>query len=218
MLGWLGRSGQHVSCWGPVLMLAIVNLVVYSFPMPASRREQILSTAAELFAARGFHGVSVVELGAACGISGPALYRHFPSKDAMLAEMLVSISEELLSVGRERIVDAESPEDAVRALVGWHIDFALGNKSLIVVQDRDWASLPDAARNQVRSLQRRYVEVWVDQLRQVHHDLTSKQARAMAHATFGLLNSTPHSAIVSDPEMRSVLQQMALRALSVGAS
>ena len=179
-----------------------------------SRREQILSTAAELFAARGFHGVSMVDLGAACGISGPALYRHFSSKDAMLAEMLVSISEELLSVGRERIVDAESPREAIRALVGWHIDFALNNKALIVVQDRDWASLPDEAREQVRSLQRRYVELWVDQLRQVHHDLTPKRARAMAHATFGLLNSTPHSAMLSEPEMRSMLEQMALHALS----
>lgn len=197
-------------------MLAIVNQFVYSLPMPASRRDQILSTAAELFAARGFHGVSVVELGAACGISGPALYRHFPSKDAMLAEMLISISEELLSVGRERILDAESPEEAIRALVGWHIDFALCNKSLIVVQDRDWASLPDEARDQVRSLQRRYVEVWVDQLRQVHRDLTSRQARVMAHAAFGLLNSTPHSAMLTDPEMRALLEQMALRALSVG--
>lgn len=182
--------------------------------MAASRREQILSTAAELFAARGFHGVSVVDLGAACGISGPALYRHFSSKDAMLAEMLVSISEELLSVGRERIVDSESPKEAIRALVGWHIDFALNNKALIVVQDRDWASLPDQAREQVRTLQRRYVELWVDQLRQVHRELGPKQARAMAHATFGLLNSTPHSALLTDPEMRAMLAQMALHALS----
>jgi AcrR family transcriptional regulator len=44
-----------------------------------NRRDQILATAAELFAQRGFHGVSVVELGKACGISGPALYRHFES-------------------------------------------------------------------------------------------------------------------------------------------
>lgn len=179
-----------------------------------SRREQILSTAAELFAERGFHGVSVVDLGAACGISGPALYRHFASKDAMLAEMLVSISEELLSVGRERIADTESPEEAIRALVGWHVDFALNNKSLIIVQDRDWASLPDEAREQVRSLQRRYVELWVDQLRQLHRGLPAKKARAMAHATFGLLNSTPHSAMLSVPEMRAMLERMAMSALT----
>ena len=67
-----------------------------------NRREQILDIAADLFAQKGFHGVSIAELGAACGFSGPALYRHFRSKDAVLAEMLVSISDELLSVGRER--------------------------------------------------------------------------------------------------------------------
>ena len=181
--------------------------------MAASRREQILSTAAEMFAARGFHGVSVVELGAACGVTGPALYRHFASKDAMLAEMLVSISEELLEVGRERVAESGSPREALRALVGWHIDFALDNKALIVVQDRDWASLPDDAREQVRSLQRRYVELWVDQLRAIHPGLASKRARAMAHATFGLLNSTPHSAFLPEAAMRTMLEQMALCAL-----
>ena len=93
--------------------------------MTATRREQILSTAAELFAARGFHGVSVVDLGHACGISGPALYRHFASKDAMLAEMLIAISEELLSVGRARVRDAADPREALHALVDWHVDFAL---------------------------------------------------------------------------------------------
>jgi AcrR family transcriptional regulator len=71
-----------------------------------TRREQILATAAQLFSRRGYHGVSVTDICAACGISGPALYKLFPSKDAVLALMLVSISEELLGVGRERSVAA----------------------------------------------------------------------------------------------------------------
>jgi AcrR family transcriptional regulator len=183
--------------------------------MTVSRREQILATAAELFAERGFHGVSVSDLGHACGISGPALYRHFASKDAMLAEMLVAISEELLSVGRARVADAADPREALHALVDWHVDFALHNKPLIVVQDRDWSSLPEDAREQVRSLQRAYVELWVSQLRAVHPDLSGRQARAMAHAAFGLINSTPHSAMLSEPQMRRILEEMALRALDV---
>lgn len=183
----------------------------------SARREQILATAAELFAARGFHGVSVADLGKACGISGPALYRHFASKDAMLAEMLVSISEELLAVGQERVAQAADPREAVHALVGWHVDFALHNKALIVVQDRDWASLPEQAREQVRDLQRRYVELWVDQLRQVQRELPAKRARAMAHAAFGLINSTPHSAMLSESQMRALLEEMALKALGEGA-
>jgi len=183
-----------------------------------SRRDQILVTAAELFAARGFHGVSVADLGAACGISGPALYKHFPSKDAMLAEMLVSISEELLAVGRQRVADAESPDAAVCALVDWHVGFALRDRSLIVVQDRDWESLPREARDQVRALQLSYVDLWADQLRLVHDGLPRDRARAMAHAAFGLINSTPHSGRLPDAEMHGLLRDMALRSLGLPAT
>lgn len=180
-----------------------------------SRREQILATAATLFADRGFHGVSVAELGAACGISGPGLYKHFPSKDAILAAMLVSISEELLSVGRRRAADAATPEEALHSLVDWHISFALANKALIVVQDRDWSSLPVEARERVRSLQRKYVDLWAAQLRRAHPELSSVESTARVHAAFGLLNSTPHSAFLPDEEMRAMLREMAGRALGL---
>lgn len=180
---------------------------------PPDRRSQILETAAELFATRGFHGVSVADLGAACGISGPALYKHFPSKQAMLAEMLVSISEELLRVGQERVDEAEGPASALEALVGWHVDFALRHRPLIIVQDRDWESLPPEARERVRSLQREYVDLWAAELRRLDADLDLATARAMAHAAFGLINSTPHSGLLPDEQMRGVLTRMALGAL-----
>ena len=179
-----------------------------------TRREQILATAAELFATRGFHGVSVSDLGAACGISGPALYKHFVSKDAVLAEMLVSISERLLSVGRERVAAADGDSGtALRALVDWHVDFALRHRALIVVQDRDWESLPVEAREQVRTLQRAYVDLWAAELRRLVPDVSLGAARARAHAVFGLINSTPHSGRLPDEEMRRMLTDMALRAL-----
>ena len=49
----------------------------------------------------------------------------------------------------------------------------------------------------------------------MHADLTPRRARAMAHATFGLLNSTPHSAMLPEPEMRALLTRMASHALSL---
>lgn len=178
-----------------------------------SRREQLLDTAAALFAARGFHGVSVADLGAACGISGPALYKHFPSKEALLAEMLVAISERLLTEGRSRVAATSSPHVALASLVDWHVDFAVRHRALIVVQDRDWSSLPADSREQVRSLQRSYVDLWAAQLRLLDPGLGLPAARAMAHAAFGLINSTPHSGLLPDEELRGVLAAMALRAL-----
>jgi len=182
--------------------------------MAGTRRDEILAIAATLFARRGYHGVSVAELGKACGMSGPALYKHFASKEAVLAEMLVGTSEELLRVGRLRARGLD-PAAALGALVDWHIDFALRHRALIVVQDRDWSSLPDDAREQVRSLQRRYVELWAKQLRAAHPALKPVEARARVHAAFGLLNSTPHSALLPDEEMRATLRGMALSALDV---
>jgi len=179
-----------------------------------TRREQILATAAELFAARGFHGVSVAELGAACGISGPALYKHFSNKQAMLAEMLVSISEQLLAVGRERVAAADGPAGAVRALVDWHVEFALSHRPLIIVQDRDWESLPEQAREQVRRLQRSYVDLLAGQLRTLRPDLGQHTAHAAAQAAFGLLNSTPRAGHqISDDALRTLLADMAVAAL-----
>lgn len=179
-----------------------------------SRRQEILDRSAELFAARGFHGVSVAEIGGACGITGPALYKHFAGKEAILAEMLVSISDRLLTVGRARVAEADGTEEALRALIDWHVDFALRHRALIVVQDRDWESLPDRAREQVRALQREYVDVWAAVLRERTPGLGQEAARAMAHATFGLINSTPHSGLLGDEEMRALLTAMAWSALT----
>jgi AcrR family transcriptional regulator len=178
-----------------------------------NRRDQILATAADLFATKGFHGVSVGEIGKACGVSGPALYKHFESKDAVLAAMLVGISERLLEEGRTRVAGAGSASQALESLVAWHIDFALTHRSLIVVQDRDWQSLPPTARERVRQLQREYVDIWAGQLRRLHRGLHTDRARAMAHAAFGLINSTPHSGLIPDEAMRGVLQRMTMGAL-----
>ncbi|HEX2075607.1 MAG TPA: TetR/AcrR family transcriptional regulator [Geodermatophilus sp.] len=160
-----------------------------------SRREQILRAAAQLFAERGARAVGVDDVGAAVGVTGPAIYRHFASKDAMLAEMLLRISERLLAGGSERVAAAgDYPAQQLRALIAFQVDFALDNPALITVQDRDLGSLPEADAAAVRRLQRRYVEVWVGVLQRLHPGADAAAARARAHALFGLINSTPHSA------------------------
>ena len=160
-----------------------------------SRREQILRAAAQLFAERGSRAVGVDDVGAAVGVTGPAIYRHFASKDAMLAEMLLRISERLLAGGTECVAAAGGdPTGQLRALIAFQVDFALDNPALITVQDRDLGSLTDNDAAQVRRLQRRYVEVWVAVLARLHPEAEAAACRARAHAVFGLINSTPHSA------------------------
>src|SRR5215204_7209837 len=85
-----------------------------------SRREQILQAAARLFAERGARAVGVDDVGAAVGVTGPAIYRHFASKDAMLAEMLLRISERLLEGGSEVVAEAgDDVRGQLRALIAF---------------------------------------------------------------------------------------------------
>jgi AcrR family transcriptional regulator len=178
------------------------------------RREQILRVAAQLFARHGFHGVSIAELGAAVGVSGPALYRHFASKEALLARMLIGISERLLAGGTELAGRITAPAELLAALVDFQLDFALREPELITVHDRDLANLPTEERHRVRALQRAYVEIWVDALRRHTPGLDPGAARVAAHGVFGLLNSTPHSTPRTDPsQAAALLRRMALAAL-----
>ncbi|RCW46981.1 TetR family transcriptional regulator [Halopolyspora algeriensis] len=182
-----------------------------------SRREQILQAAAELFARYGFHGVGIDDIGGAVGVSGPALYRHFRSKEAMLAEMLTEISDKLLLGGHSRVDAAAGPDAALEELVRWHVEFALTNPALITVHLRDLDSLSEPDQHRVRESQRAYVEVWVRVLRAVRADLDEHTARAAAHAVIGLINSTPYSTHLDTTAMSALLHRMALGALSAGS-
>src|SRR3954468_2368852 len=102
---------------------SVMDSALHSDTGNPSRREQILRAAAQLFAERGSRSVGVDDVGAAVGVTGPAIYRHFASKDAMLAEMLLRISERLLAGGTARVAAAGAdPAVQLRALVAFQVE------------------------------------------------------------------------------------------------
>lgn len=183
----------------------------------ADRRRAILDAAARLFAERGYNGVSIEELGAAAGVSGPALYRHFSGKQAMLSALLMDVSTDLYDGGLQVVAQSATALGALQSLVAFHVDFALTRPDVIRIQDRDLSSLAPADLAQVKELQRNYIATWVEQLRLVLNagagtrtetaspatsaasatSATSAEKsllRFRVQATIGLINSTPHSA------------------------
>ncbi|OBH17819.1 SACE_7040 family transcriptional regulator [Mycolicibacter sinensis] len=187
--------------------------------LKSDRRTQLLAAAERLFAQRGFLAVRLEDIGAAAGVSGPAIYRHFPNKEALLVELLVGISTRLLAGARAVEAGGRSPDEVLDGLVEFHLDFALGEPDLIRIQDRDLAHLPAGAQRQVRSAQRQYVEVWVGVLCARYPGLAEADARLMAHAVFGLLNSTPYAIkptatkSAAPERSRAVLRAMTISAL-----
>lgn len=184
-----------------------------------ARRDEILAAAAALFARRGYHGVSIDDIGSAAGMSGPGIYRHFAGKEAVLSQMLLDISQRLLDEGSRRVVAAADAPAALDALLRWHTSFALSQPDLITVQTRELANVPEPARRQIRRLQRLYMEEWVTVLSEMFPSSPQAHLRTAVHAMFGLLNSTPHSASELPPEaMAGLLHTMARAALTAAAS
>ncbi|MEW1961669.1 TetR/AcrR family transcriptional regulator [Microbacterium sp. NPDC077644] len=181
----------------------------------AERADALLTEAARLFAARGYSGVSLEDIGTAVGVSGPAVYRHFAGKQALLGAVLVKVSEDLVSGGTRVFSEAATTDDRIRALIDFHVDFALGNADVIRVHDRDLAHLSDEDRAEVRRLQREYIDLWIAALTPVH-DAPADELRLRVQACFGLINSTPHSTRAASRSKRStaaLLSSMALAAL-----
>jgi AcrR family transcriptional regulator len=183
----------------------------------SDRRSLLIAAAERLVAERGYLAVRLEDIGAAAGVSGPAIYRHFPNKEALLVELLVGISTRLLAGATDVVARADDPASALDGLIDFHLDFALGESDLIRIQDRDLGHLPPTAKRQVRKAQRQYVEIWVDVLRQLDDSLSEEDARLMAHAAFGLLNSTPHSVKPGATKSAESNSHAVLRAMTVAA-
>src|SRR4029077_16221762 len=103
----------------------------------SDRRSQLIAAAERLVAERGYLAVRLEDIGSAAGVSGPAIYRHFPNKEALLVELLVEISTRLLAGATDVVARAEDPSSALGGLIDFHLDFALGESDLIRIQDRD---------------------------------------------------------------------------------
>jgi AcrR family transcriptional regulator len=177
-------------------------------------REQLLAAAADLVAERGFHAVGIADIGAAAGVSGAAIYRHFASKQDILSALLDRVVEGLRDGAREAVTDARTPDDALDALIAAHVDFALRDRSIIAVYDQEAHTLPDDDRRRIRRTQRAYAETWAEVLRERTPGLTPEVARAAVHAAFGLVNSvSDYRTELADDDLRGLLVTMTAAAL-----
>ncbi|MET9827915.1 TetR/AcrR family transcriptional regulator [Streptomyces sp. NPDC006385] len=81
------------------------------------RREEILATAAEVFAAQGYRATTVRRIADEAGMLAGSLYYHFDSKESMLDEILSGFLNDLW--GRYDAVLAADlgPRETVEALV-----------------------------------------------------------------------------------------------------
>jgi AcrR family transcriptional regulator len=179
---------------------------------PRDRREQLAAVAAELFRARGYAGVGINDIAAAAGVTGPALYRHFADKRAVLAYVLLSGLEDL-----ER-----GTQEALAALEQVPFDALLGRLASAAVQRRDLTALwrwegRHLAPHDEREIAKRSTSVlttWTRMLLTVRPELTAPDAELLCWATLSVFGSVAvHHTIVAKQRFVALLVDLAERVL-----
>ncbi|MGV9268956.1 TetR/AcrR family transcriptional regulator [Kitasatospora sp. NPDC003701] len=155
---------------------------------PQPRREELLAAAVRLFHRRGFDNVSTDQLGAAVGISGPSVYRHFDSKAQLLAASLVRSRERLWHEVGGAIAVAAGPGPALEAALAAYVGFARRNSDYLgaMLSETERLAAPD--RRAAVDFRRDFLRTWVELLRQVRPEDDAAQARIRVHALFALVN------------------------------
>ncbi|WP_371497899.1 TetR family transcriptional regulator [Kitasatospora sp. NBC_00374] len=153
-----------------------------------SRREELLAAAVRLFDTRGFDNVSTERLGAAVGIAGPSVYKHFATKTGLLAAALVRSRERLWHEVGGALADASSPGDALSAGLTGYLDFARRNSHYLGAMLRETERLAPPDRKAALDFRRDFLRTWVDLLRQLRPEYDRAEARIRVHAMFALVN------------------------------
>ncbi|MBE1575925.1 TetR/AcrR family transcriptional regulator [Amycolatopsis roodepoortensis] len=152
-----------------------------------SRREQILAAATELFGQRGFRSVSMEEIGAAAGIAGPSVYRHFPSKAALMVAIGHRAADRL-ALAAERALRTGDERDALRRLAASYVHTLLHTPELLVSFSGSPMELPERDKADLIRVQRDYVARWIALTSEVHPEVSLREVKITVHAALTIAN------------------------------
>jgi AcrR family transcriptional regulator len=155
------------------------------------KRDQILQSAAKIFATEGFDRSSMAQLAKECGISKANIYHYYDSKDAILFDILDSYLSGLRDLILATDVEGLSPEDRLRRVIRDVLRAYQGSDYEHQVQLNALSALPEDQQDLMRAYQRDMVRYLSDCIRaaapQVFGDDRAK-LRAVTMSVFGMLN------------------------------
>nr|WP_020500793.1 TetR/AcrR family transcriptional regulator [Sciscionella marina] len=181
-----------------------------------ARKQRILVAAADLLARNGYHSVGMADIGAAAGVTGAAIYRHFESKSAVLVALFDRVIDELLSKASEVVSADYSDQEALGLLVRDQVLFAIDERVLLQVYSREIHNLPEEDRRRLRRKQRLYLEEWVHIIAELRPDLIDSEVRTMVHAAISTIQSIlDHESGLARERLIELMSTAALAVLGV---
>ena len=149
-----------------------------------------MASAAQLFRERGFRATSLDDIGAAAGVSGPAIYRHFKNKHELLSLLIEQAAIEWREKVSEVLNENAPPLVTLEHLIDAAVALQLDSGNLREVYRHEMHLLDDDDRRRLARIDRVTTAEWVHLLCEVQPDLTDEEARAAVVMVDGLLRST----------------------------
>ena len=122
---------------------------------PASIRDErqdlILAAAQQIIAEKGVDAVSMAELAAATGLSRPAIYQYFASKDHVLAELVINEMADLSNAIDEHIARFDDAMERIRVWIHYTLAH-LASAEHRVIREISIASLPEDSRGMINAM------------------------------------------------------------------
>nr|WP_310522877.1 TetR/AcrR family transcriptional regulator [Polymorphobacter sp.] len=178
------------------------------------RKDEIITVAARLMREKGYGGVSIDEIGAAAKITGPAIYKYFDSKAAILAAILtrgVATAREMLSAVD---VDRLGPVEALKQRIHVYIKYAEMDRDGMVVSVREANHVPAPYFEIFRQQQREIREENVRILMMARPELSLADARFMlTNVLQGLISASAYLYPIDTEARRQMFFRMAFAAL-----
>jgi AcrR family transcriptional regulator len=118
-----------------------------------TRKEEIIRTAAKIFAAKGYHGTTLDEIAREIGVTKPALYYHIKSKGDILREivgMIMEPMEEVAKAGRSE----KPPRERVEAIIRLLVKYGAERKETSLIALEQSNILPKRSRDALRRRQK----------------------------------------------------------------
>jgi AcrR family transcriptional regulator len=190
-------------------------------PGPATdgTRGRILLAGLGLFAEHGFHGTSIRDIAAEAAVQSASLYAHFPSKQAILAELVLAGHEEYHARQMTALLEAGTdPRDRLAALVRAYVQAHTDYPMLAVVANNEMHALSPSAAAPAAAVRRRsealLAEVLAIGRQQGVFDIVHLEATAAAIGSMGIrvANWYPApEARISPSQLADVYASLALR-------
>jgi AcrR family transcriptional regulator len=169
-------------------------------PSPRStRRQELIKVAGKLFHELAFDAVTTEMIGARAGVTGPAVYRHFPSKQALLIAVLEDPLNELLANARKTAAEVTDPRKALEEMIDYHVSRSLQSVPSTLVFLKNEHNVPEEERHRMRRMMRLYAEEWSVLVTRLRPDLSDAQTRVLTHAVFSMINAVPQFNSGLDP-------------------